>query len=341
MEFLRRRLGLIIRAAVSLLAIWWVVRANNWSKVWHNVLTMDPIWLIAAVFCFIPTLLVVSWRWRLLLSVHGVHMRLWRVFELTMIGQFFGTVGVGTTGGDVFKIFYVTRAVPEKKAAVAFTVIVDRVIGLLALLLFGVVLSFTKLPLLLSTGHTKTFTLTFYLIAAAGAIGALVASLSPFFLGHRAIVSLIDRLPFAHRSRKMVAAIECSARAFGTNIFAMIISIPSHMSITLMCYCVFRAMPSMHLQSDLLAFCSIIAMVNMLIALPVSISGIGVREQLFTWFFALLGIDGEQAVTFSLTYFAINILWSLAGGPFYFLYRHETHTPPPNVAEVEPIFSER
>ena len=37
----------------------------------------------------------------------------------------------------------------------------------------------------------------------------------------------------------------------------------------------------------------------------------------------------------------LNILWSLVGGPFYFLYRHETHTPPPNVAEVEPIFSER
>ena len=99
-------------------------------------------------------------------------------------------------------------------------------------------------------------------------------------------------------------------------------------------------MPDREPQPDLLAFCSIIAIVNMLIALPVSISGIGVREQLFIWFFALLGIHGDQAVTFSLTYFAFNILWSLAGGPFYFLYRHETHTPAPNVAEVEPIFSE-
>jgi len=338
MEFLRRRLGLIFRAAVSLLAIWWVVRANDWSKVWLNAREMDFTWLVFGILCFLPTLLVVSWRWRLLLSVHNVKMKLWRVFELTMIGQFFGTVGVGTTGGDVFKIFYVTRAVPERKTAVAFTVIVDRVIGLLALLLFGVVLSFTKLPLLLSTGHTKTFTLTFYFFAVAGAVGTLVASLSPLFLGHRAIVSLIDRLPFAQRSRKLVAAIECSARALGTNIVALIVSIPSHMSITLMGYCVLRAM---NLHPDLLAFCSIIAIVNMLIALPVSISGIGVREQLFTWFFALLSIDGEQAVTFSLTYFALNILWSLAGGPFYFLYRHETHTPSPNVAEVEPIFSER
>jgi hypothetical protein len=58
-------------------------------------------------------------------------------------------------------------------------------------------------------------------------------------------------------------------------------------------------------------------------------------------FLALLGIDKDHAFAFSITCFALNLLWSMAGGPFYFLYRHETHTPPPDVSEVEPIFSER
>ncbi len=338
MEFLRRRLGLIFRALVSILAVTWVVWTNNWSKVWSNVLTMDVRWLLVAVVCFIPTLVVVSWRWRLLLRVHGVFLRFWRVFELCMIGQFFSIVGVGTTGGDVFKIFYVTRAVPERKTAVAFTVIVDRVIGLIALLLFGVALSFTKLPLLLSTPNTRAATSTFYFFAVGGITASVLASLGPFFLRHHLFVSLIKRLPFVSRGKKLFAAYERTARAFGTNLLALVVSLPSHMSITLMGYCVLRAM---HLQPDLLAFCSILAIVNMLIALPVSISGIGVRESLFTWFFALLGVHGDQAVTFSLTFFGINILWCLAGGPFYFLYRHETHTPAPNTAEVEPIFSER
>jgi len=92
--------------------------------------------------------------------------------------------------------------------------------------------------------------------------------------------------------------------------------------------------------SFFLTFSSILAIVNMLIALPVNIAGLGMREALFIIFFALLGIDKEHAVAFSLTYFAINLLWSAAGGPFYFLYRHETHTPPPNAGEVDPIFSE-
>ena len=337
MEFLRRRLGLIIRAVVSLLAIWWVIHANNWSLVWHDMETMDFRWLLAGIVCFLPTLLIVSWRWRLLLTVHDVHMRFWRVFELTMIGQFFSTVGVGTTGGDVFKIFYVARAVPDRRTAVGFTVILDRVVGLLALLFFGVILSFTKLSLLFSQPDTRAATITFYFFAIGGLAGSIVALLGPYFLNRPFFLALGRKLPMAHRARKLFLAYDCSARAWGTNLTALAASIPSHMSIMLMGYCVLRAMD---LPVNLLAFCSILAIVNMLIALPVSISGIGVREQLFTWFFGLLGVDKEHAVTFSLTYFALNIVWSLAGGPFYFLYRHETHTPPPNVDEVEPIFEQ-
>lgn len=337
MEFLRRRLGLIFRALVSFFAITWVVRTNDWNKVWLNVRTMDVTWLLAALVCFVPTLIIVSWRWRMLLRVHDVHMRFWRIFELNMIGQFFSTVGVGTTGGDVFKIFYVTRAVPQRKAAVAFTVILDRVLGLLALLLFGAVLAACRLPLLLSHPDTGKLTGTFFLFVLGGIVGSIAACLGPLLLQHEGIRSLIKKLPLVHRGSNLFAAYERSARTIGINLLAVAGTIPSHIGITLMAYCVVRAMG---LQPDFVAFCAIVAIVNMLIALPVSISGIGVREALFKTFLVLLGIGPDHAIAFSLTFFALNIIWCLAGGPFYFFYRHETHTPPPNVQEVEPIFSE-
>jgi uncharacterized membrane protein YbhN (UPF0104 family) len=109
------------------------------------------------------------------------------------------------------------------------------------------------------------------------------------------------------------------------------------MAITTLAYCVLRAM-NLPVQPDVTAFCAIVVIVNLLIALPVSISGIGFREVLFPLFLALINIPGDKAVTFSLTYFALNTLWNLAGGPFYFLYRQETHTPKPDVREVQPIF---
>ena len=337
MEFLRRRVGLIFRSLVSLLFIYLVVRNVSWEKVWFNVQAMDYRWLAASFIIFTPVLLIVSWRWRLLLTVHGVRLRYWRVLELNMIGQFFSAFLVGTTGGDFVKIFYVARAVPHHKAAVAFTVLVDRVVGLIALLLFGVLLSFTQLHLLLSHPSTRISTGIFYLFAIGGAVGAVGASFAPIFLKRPAIRDFFKRLPFAHRTSSVFAAYERTAQALGTNLVALIGSLPSHVCSVAMGYFILLAM---HLHPNLLAFFSIIAIVNMLIALPVSISGVGLRETLFVTFFALLNIDGDRAVTFSLTFFFLNIIWSLLGAPFYFLYRHETHTPAPHVSEDHAVLSE-
>lgn len=135
----------------------------------------------------------------------------------------------------------------------------------------------------------------------------------------------------------LIEAYERSVRALSTNLLALAISIPSHVSTTLVGYCVLRAL---HLQPPLLVFCSLLAIINMLIALPVSLGGVGLRENFFILFFALVNVDKNQATTFSLTFYAITLLWSLVGGLFYFLYRHETHAPAPNASEVNPIFSE-
>ena len=337
MEFIRRRLGLIVRIVVSAGLIGYLVTKVNWTQLWTIVRTMSVGWLAVGFLCFAPVLIIVSWRWRQLLAVHGVKLPVWRCFELNMIGQFFSAFLLGTTGGDVFKIFYVARAVPQRKAAVGFTVIVDRVIGMVALLLIGVALSLTQLPLLLSKPGTRVTTGTFYLFALGGVGACLVATVAPYVLRYEALRNLVKKLPFVHRGASIFNAYEDAAHAIGTNLLALAISIPSHISIMGMGYCILLAM---HKTPPLLAFCSILMIVNLLIALPVSISGFGVREGLFIMFFALLGIDRDHAFAFSLTFFALNLLWSLIGGLFYLLYRHETHEPPPSKAEAEEVFAE-
>jgi hypothetical protein len=227
--------------------------------------------------------------------------------------------------------------VPQKKAAVAFTVVVDRVIGMVAMLFFGVALSFTQLPLLNSQPYTRFFTGVFYLFAVAALIGSIGANFAPFLLQRPFLRALLEKLPFASRVAKVLAAYEITARATGRNAVALLVSVPSQCCIVLMGYCILRAM---HLNPPLLAFCSIITMVNMLIALPISIAGLGVREQLFRTFLALVGIDKDTAYTFSITFFVLNLAWSLLGGAFYHLYRHETHSPAPDVSEDQPILSQ-
>jgi glycosyltransferase 2 family protein len=168
-------------------------------------------------------------------------------------------------------------------------------------------------------------------------VASIGACLGPLILRRQSIRSFFRKLPILHRGRSLLAAYEVTARAVGTNFIALIGSFPSHILTTAMGYCVFHAL---HMHGNVLVFASILAMVNMLLAIPVSIGGLGAREYLFITFLSLLHIDKEHAFAFSLTLFTMGLLWSLAGLPFYFLYRHETHTPAPAMAEMNPLFSE-
>ena len=46
MEFLRRRIGLILQTLVSALIIAWLMRIIDWRLVWSNVRTMDAAWIV-------------------------------------------------------------------------------------------------------------------------------------------------------------------------------------------------------------------------------------------------------------------------------------------------------
>ncbi|MGI9089289.1 MAG: lysylphosphatidylglycerol synthase domain-containing protein [Chthoniobacterales bacterium] len=55
------------------------------------------------------------------------------VFTLTWADQFFNSILPGSSGGDVLKIYQVCRLAPDRKAAAASTVFVDRLSAVLAL----------------------------------------------------------------------------------------------------------------------------------------------------------------------------------------------------------------
>ena len=65
--------------------------------------------------------------------------------------------------------------------------------------------------------------------------------------------------------------------------------------------------------------------VNTISAIPISLSGIGVREQLFeTLLNTLYGTPKSLAVLISLCGFFLSVLWSLLGGVVYLFYRPST-----------------
>ena len=88
----------------------------------------------AAVF---GAVLITFFRWRLLNNALGIPQTVRNALRLGFIGYLFNFLPVGIVGGDVVKGVMLARRCPESKAACAAAIVMDRVLGLYVMFLFG------------------------------------------------------------------------------------------------------------------------------------------------------------------------------------------------------------
>ena len=138
------------KLALAVGLIYWLI-SNGGLSVDANdraAFARDWPWLLAAQAPYAVVLLLAAIRWRLLLAVQGVYRSFGEIYSLVLMGVFFNQVLFGSTGGDVMKAYYVARESPERRAAAALTVFIDRAIGLFVLMAMACAATFLNLPLL-------------------------------------------------------------------------------------------------------------------------------------------------------------------------------------------------
>lgn len=100
------------------------------------VTRMDLGAALLAILIFLPVPVLQSIRLVWMLAVQDVRLSYWNSIKLSYAGNFFNFAMPGTVGGDLIKAYYVTRFTHQKTEAVT-TVFLDRVIGLLGLMILA------------------------------------------------------------------------------------------------------------------------------------------------------------------------------------------------------------
>src|SRR5215467_7645373 len=72
-------------------------------------------------------------RWHILLRVQGMRIGWLRLSQLFFVGLFFNLFMPGYTGGDFARLYYLMREFPLRKKETILTIVMDRLIGMLAL----------------------------------------------------------------------------------------------------------------------------------------------------------------------------------------------------------------
>jgi uncharacterized protein (TIRG00374 family) len=257
-------------------------------------------------------------RWMLLLRAQGIRHSFWTVHRLTFIGFFFNNVVPGPTGGDVIKAVYVARGAERRTPAVV-TVIVDRVLGLVALALIALFSLLTQLdnP---AYRELSLFVFGFLGLAAAGSTVFFSRRIRRW-LGIEAIVS---RLPAAGLVRKADEAMFAWRHHKGALLVGLLLSFANQLAIQVMMWTVAAGLHvTTRTGGDVGAVDYMIVLPVAFIAssLPVLPGGWGLRETAFAVCFHFIGVDRNPAVALSVMNGMIQLFWSLLGGVYFLLGR--------------------
>jgi len=278
-------------------------------------------WLGLALALYGVMIGISAWRWRLLLRTQDLDAGLGWLTNSLLVATFFSNFLPSNIGGDVVRIAD-TVPIAGSKTVATTVILADRALGLLALLVVassgawlvhweGVALPGTQL---IGAGALGLATAGVLLLAVPGAAIRLLAPfarLKPGWMEER-----LARLDTAlQRFRRQPGAVFL---AFAGALVVQVVLVGFYLAVA---YALGIRVP--------LGRGLVVVPVSLVVQMaPVSINGFGVREAVFSFYFAQFGFGVDAGVALSLVSAALIMLFSLSGG-LLFLARRRGSRPSP------------
>jgi uncharacterized membrane protein YbhN (UPF0104 family) len=291
-----RRAVFWLRLAVSAGLIAWVLSRTPFREVAAAFRSADPRFVLLALALNPLGYLASVRRWRLLIRAQGGDAALPFLVRSFLVGVFFNNLLPSTIGGDAVRMMDTAKTGVGRAKAVAI-VFVDRFVGLLALMLFAV------LSVLVSGRLTEKVPALYAWVLGGAAVLGLIAGL----------LFVLPRFVASRFSFQWPASV--LARAFAWSLLLQTL-------VVLNGYFLSRAL---HVPIPLPVFFLIVPLALFVMMLPVSINAIGVRENVWAFFFAAFGVPAALGVAVAWLDYGLVLLQAVVGGLVYATRRETIH----------------
>jgi uncharacterized protein (TIRG00374 family) len=309
-----------------------LTRFQQWEKgwvqgppeLWENLTAVSGWVFLGSILSVGVILLLGIVRWRIVLKVHGLVLPFSRATEISFVAHFFNSFLLGSTGGDLMKAYYAARETHHKKTEAVVTVFVDRIVGLWAMLLFAGLMMLPNWKLLASSDLLRLPVVVVLTMLVGCTVVVLLAFYGGVSRGWSGARAWLRRLP---KGEWLEYTLE-SCRRFGKEPFflsrTLLISMLLN-SVTVLQFIVLAW--GLHLNVPPKAMFVIVPTIICIASLPITPSGLGVRENLFVLMLAgtSIGAPATAALSLSLLAYAGSLFWSLVGGFVYVLFKERHH----------------
>ncbi len=285
-----------LRIAVSGLLIALIAWRADWGSVGSSFAELRVELWLAAVGLYVLAQVASARRWQVFARELQFEQSLPQYCAYSFIGMFFSLVLPTLVGGDVMRVWYLNGQSGRKWAAVA-SVFLERVNGLLILLAtacVGVLISPVELP-------------AWILWSVWGSAGCAGLGL--------ALTPLLQRWQrLSDERREQLRMFVDLLRAPRALLEASLLSILVQAAAVLILWCLGIGLG---LDVPIAYYCVLVPMVSLLLLLPISVNGMGVREGGTVLFLLPLGVAEPAALTLAFLWFTTGVAVSLLGGVVY------------------------
>lgn len=293
---MNKTVTLLVRVAVTCVLLGYIGYKTDWSAVAAAFAHLDISCWLGAVALLVFGQAVSAKRWQIAADAVRMPRTVWQMFRYYMIGMYFNLLLPTSVGGDVVRVWYLNNRSGQSLRATA-AVLADRLSGL------GVLVAMACVATFFAPESTPAWVpLTVFSIAAAGLCGVFgVAAL--LYSG---------KLPKA-RQEQFGVLWEMFHNPHAL-IWTTVCSIIVQLNSVAICWLVARGLS---IDVPFAYFAVLVPLVSLVTLVPLTINGMGVREECCIVLLAPFGVAREVATTLALLWFAVQIAVSLMGGLAY------------------------
>jgi glycosyltransferase 2 family protein len=264
-----------LRLAITGLLMGWIVWSTKWAEVFQAFVDLDVSLWLAAVGLLVVAQMVSAVRWQIFARRLGMERTFWQLTRFYLIGMYFNLALPTSVGGDVVRIWYLNANSGQTLRATA-AVLLDRINGLIVLVAVACVAVLHVPPEIPAWVLRSVFG-----IAAAGVCGVVTLA---------AIIHW-GRLPENRKQQFAVMweVVRHPSDLFATTALSLVVQLASAAIVWLVGQ-------GLNVDIPFSYYAVFVPMVSLLTLLPVSVNGMGVREEACALFLAPLGVGKSIAV---------------------------------------------
>jgi len=311
---MKKKLGTALRIFISLALIAFLIyrSRNSFGSMLDGIKDLNIYYLIIAfVFYFIAISFIV-FRWGILLKAYGHNIFRPFLWQSALIGFFYNNILPSSVGGDFYRVYDIkqNKDVPVKEGTA--TVVIERTIGTLTSLTMLIIAYFLGLFKYLSKNEALGLLISILVMA--------LLFIAIFFPRLFKLNLLLNKFRIFARIRPGLKEFHGILISYRHKIKYLLISYLFSLIIQVFFIISFNSIAlALGLELKFYVFIFILPFIALVSIVPITVGGIGIRENALVFAITIFGIAHGKATLFSLIVLAIILIIGMIGGIIYLI----------------------